>query len=48
MHTLAALPPWLEKFWPIALLLVAISIALLSTVEILRRRSEKMRGMSPG
>jgi len=28
MHTLAALPPWLEKFWPIALLLVAISIVL--------------------
>ena len=32
----------------VATILVAISIALLSTVEILRRRSEKMRGMSPG
>ncbi|GGA95568.1 ABC transporter permease [Allosediminivita pacifica] len=31
----------------VATILVAISIALLSTVEILRRRSEKMRGMSP-
>jgi len=28
MHTLAALPPWLEQFWPIAALLVAISIVL--------------------
>ena len=32
----------------VATILVAISIALLSTVEVLRRRSEKMRGMSPG
>ena len=32
----------------VATILVVISIALLSTVEILRRRSEKMRGMSPG
>jgi putative spermidine/putrescine transport system permease protein len=31
-----------------ATILVAISIALLTTVEILRRRSEKLRGMSPG
>ncbi|MGP6087295.1 ABC transporter permease [Antarctobacter jejuensis] len=32
----------------VATILVAISIALLTTVEILRRRSEKMRGLSPG
>ncbi len=32
----------------VATILVAISILLLTTVEILRRRSEKMRGMSPG
>ncbi len=32
----------------VATILVAISIMLLTTVEILRRRSEKMRGMSPG
>ncbi|MEL6235122.1 MAG: ABC transporter permease [Pseudomonadota bacterium] len=32
----------------VATLLVAISIALLATVEILRRRSERLRGMSPG
>jgi hypothetical protein len=25
-----------------------ISIALLATLELLRRRSERMRGMSPG
>lgn len=32
----------------VATILVAISIALLATLELLRRRSEKMRGMSPG
>ncbi len=32
----------------VATILVGISIALLTTVEILRRRSERMRGMSPG
>ena len=32
----------------VATILVAISIMLLTTVELLRRRSEKMRGMSPG
>ena len=32
----------------VATLLVAISIALLTTVELLRRRSERLRGMSPG
>ncbi|XAY81173.1 ABC transporter permease [Sagittula stellata E-37] len=32
----------------VATILVAISIMLLTTVEILRRRSERMRGMSPG
>ncbi|KAA9008359.1 ABC transporter permease [Histidinibacterium aquaticum] len=32
----------------VATILVCISIALLTTVELLRRRSEKMRGMSPG
>ncbi|MBT6189920.1 MAG: ABC transporter permease [Tateyamaria sp.] len=32
----------------VATLLVVISIALLTVVELLRRRSEKLRGMSPG
>ncbi|RVV99980.1 ABC transporter permease [Mesobaculum littorinae] len=32
----------------VATILVVISIVLLSVVEILRRRSEKLRGMSPG
>ncbi|OWU83531.1 polyamine ABC transporter permease [Oceanicola sp. 22II-s10i] len=32
----------------VATLLVAISILLLATVELLRRRSERLRGMSPG
>jgi putative spermidine/putrescine transport system permease protein len=32
----------------LASILVAISIALLTTMELLRRRSERMRGMSPG
>ncbi|MFP4043008.1 MAG: ABC transporter permease [Rhodosalinus sp.] len=32
----------------VATILVCISIALLTTVEILRRRSERLRGMSPG
>ena len=32
----------------VATILVGISILLLSTVELLRRRSERMRGMSPG
>ena len=32
----------------VATILVIISIALLTVVELLRRRSEKMRGMSPG
>ncbi len=32
----------------VATILVAISILLLATVEVLRRRSERMRGMSPG
>ena len=32
----------------VATIMVAISIALLVTVELLRRRSEKLRGMSPG
>lgn len=31
-----------------ATVLVAISVALLTTVELLRRRSERLRGMSPG
>lgn len=31
-----------------ATILVVISIALLTTVELLRRRSERLRGMSPG
>ncbi|SMX43185.1 Inner membrane ABC transporter permease protein YdcV [Actibacterium lipolyticum] len=32
----------------VATILVVISIALLTTVEILRRRSERLRGLSPG
>jgi putative spermidine/putrescine transport system permease protein len=32
----------------VATLLVAISVVLLATLEILRRRSERLRGMSPG
>ncbi|KEO52829.1 ABC transporter permease [Thioclava pacifica] len=32
----------------VATILVFVSIALLTTVELLRRRSEKLRGMSPG
>lgn len=32
----------------VATILVAISVALLTTLELLRRRSEKLRGMSPG
>ena len=32
----------------VATLLVVISISLLTVVELLRRRSEKLRGMSPG
>jgi putative spermidine/putrescine transport system permease protein len=32
----------------VATILVAISVALLATLEILRRRSERLRGMSPG
>ncbi|MFO1210118.1 MAG: ABC transporter permease [Amaricoccus sp.] len=32
----------------VATVLVAISVALLATLELLRRRSEKLRGMSPG
>ena len=32
----------------VATVLVAISVLLLATLEILRRRSEKLRGMSPG
>lgn len=32
----------------VATILVMISIALLATLELLRRRSERMRGMSPG
>lgn len=32
----------------VATILVCISIALLATLEILRRRSERLRGMSPG
>ncbi|NCV11728.1 MAG: ABC transporter permease subunit, partial [Rhodobacteraceae bacterium] len=31
----------------VATILVVLSIALLSTVELLRRRSERLRGMSP-
>ena len=32
----------------VATILVVVSIALLATVEILRRRSERLRGLSPG
>ena len=32
----------------VATILVLISIALLTTVELLRRRSERLRGLSPG
>ena len=32
----------------VATILVSISIVLLATVEILRRRSGRLRGMSPG
>jgi putative spermidine/putrescine transport system permease protein len=32
----------------VATLLVMMSIALLTTLELLRRRSERLRGMSPG
>ncbi len=32
----------------VATILVVISVALLTTVELLRRRSERLRGMSPG
>jgi len=32
----------------VATVLVIISIALLATMELLRRRSERMRGLSPG
>jgi len=32
----------------VATILVAISICLLTVVEMLRRRSERLRGMSPG
>ena len=32
----------------VATILVVISVALLTTVEVLRRRSEKLRGLSPG
>ena len=32
----------------VATLLVAFSIALLVTVELLRRRSERIRGVTPG
>jgi len=32
----------------VATILVALSIALLTTLELLRRRSERLRGMSPG
>ncbi|HAJ20876.1 MAG TPA: polyamine ABC transporter permease, partial [Rhodospirillaceae bacterium] len=32
----------------VATVLIAISILLLSTLELLRRRSERLRGMSPG
>ncbi len=31
----------------VATILVLISIALLSTVELLRRRSERLRGLTP-
>ena len=32
----------------VATILVMISIALLATLELLRRRNEKLRGLSPG
>ena len=32
----------------VATILVTISVLLLTTLELLRRRSERMRGMSPG
>ena len=32
----------------VATILVLISIALLTTLELLRRRSERLRGLSPG
>ncbi|MEF9602503.1 ABC transporter permease, partial [Paracoccus sp. PXZ] len=32
----------------VATLLVIFSIALLTTVELLRRRSERLRGLTPG
>ena len=32
----------------VATILVTLSIVLLATIEILRRRSERLRGMSPG
>jgi putative spermidine/putrescine transport system permease protein len=32
----------------VATILVLVSIALLTTVELLRRRTERMRGISPG
>jgi putative spermidine/putrescine transport system permease protein len=32
----------------VASLMVGISILLLTTLELLRRRSERLRGMSPG
>ena len=32
----------------VATILVIVSIALLTTVEFLRRRSERLRGLSPG
>ena len=32
----------------VATILVALSIILLITLELLRRRSERLRGMSPG
>ena len=31
----------------VATILVALSIGLLTTVEVLRRRSERLRGMAP-
>ena len=31
----------------VATVLVGVSIVLLATVEVLRRRSERLRGMSP-
>ena len=32
----------------VASILVVMSVALLTVLELLRRRSEKLRGMSPG